>query len=91
MKVNNIEQMSKQEKIQMLQTIATGKQTIAQILSKLLPEKIMVVRKQPEGFYYKEKLYTLAELNAVIKQNKKSFNLVIIWVKREKRTSSISN
>ena len=91
MKMNSIEQMSKQQKIHMLQNIASGKQPMSQILSKLLPEKIMVVRKQPEGYYYKEKLYTTAELNAVIEQNKKSFNLVIIWVKRDKRTSSISN
>ena len=85
MKVNNIEQISKQEKIQMLQTIATGKQTIAQILSTLLPEKIMVIRQKPEGFYFKEKLYTPAELNVVIEQNKKSFKLLIIWIKRGKR------
>lgn len=90
MKTNNIENMSKQEKIQILQTIASGKQTITQILSKLLPDKVIVVREQPDGLHHNEKLYTPDGLKAVIEKYKKAFNLTVIRVKRGARNSSES-
>lgn len=77
--------MNKQQKIQLLKNIAAGKITIKQTL----PEKWMAIHVDPDGLRYLDGIYTREEIDNIIKENEKEFNLGVIWVQRGDRNENV--
>ncbi len=75
--------MNRFEKIQLLKDIQAGKRSITETL----PDKVIPIRVTPDGMVYQGDVIAKEALDILIADFKKTFNVIIVWVRRGLRSN----